>query len=66
VGHEDDVPEDLVYQVIAFEIAREVLGALMPDVVLRRDCSFCHFERVPLDNNHHPTCPYWRFFGPIA
>lgn len=63
---EDDVPEDLVWEIIAHEIAREVLGHMFPDVVLRRDCAFCHFERSPLDDNHHPSCPYWHFFGPIA
>lgn len=62
----DEVPEDLIYEIIAHEIAREVLGHLFPEVVLRRDCAFCHRERSPNDDNHDPTCPYWRYFGPIA
>jgi hypothetical protein len=27
---------------------------------VRRDCAFCHRERVfPEDDNHAPDCPYW-------
>ena len=51
---------------IARELYREVLGALYPDAVVRRDCAFCHRERTPRDDNHDPDCVYWVFFGGVA
>lgn len=29
----------------------------------RNNCSQCGRERTPADDNHHPACSYWHFFG---
>ena len=49
-------------EVIIAQIFYEALGALYPDVFVRRDCAFCHRERTARDDNHAPACSYWVFF----
>lgn len=60
----DEDDGGLIEEVVIAEIWYEALGALYPDVFVRRECAFCHRERSVRDDNHAPYCAYWVFFGP--
>jgi hypothetical protein len=38
----------------------------LDDKPVRHNCAYCGRERTVADDNHHPACSYWHFFGDMA